>query len=97
MPRHSHLEFIRCLNTVERALPQSLRIRAVLDNLATRHPRVLAGSPVTRAGPFIPPRRRPPGSMTARVSFLDDAPAYSPRRLPLTFFLVAYFLAAQRF
>ena len=43
MQRHRHLEFIRFLNAVERAVPADKPIHAVLDNYAThKHPKVLA-------------------------------------------------------
>ena len=43
MQRHRHLEFIRFLNAVERAVPADKPIHAVLDNYAThKHPRVRA-------------------------------------------------------
>jgi transposase len=41
--RHRHLEFIRFLNAVVRAVPADKPIHAVLDNYAThKHPKVLA-------------------------------------------------------
>jgi DDE superfamily endonuclease len=43
MQRHRHLEFIRFLNAVERAVPADKPVHAVLDNYAThKHPRVRA-------------------------------------------------------
>jgi hypothetical protein len=43
MQRHRHLEFIRFLNAVERAVPADRPIHAVLDNSAPhKHPKVLA-------------------------------------------------------
>ena len=43
MQRHRHEEFIRFLNTVERAVPASRIIEAVVDNYAThKHPKVKA-------------------------------------------------------
>jgi DDE superfamily endonuclease len=43
MQRHRHSEFIRFLNAVERQVPASKLIHAVLDNYAThKHPKVLA-------------------------------------------------------
>jgi transposase len=43
MQRHRHLEFIRFLNAVERAVPVGKVIHTVLDNYAThKHPKVLA-------------------------------------------------------
>ena len=41
MQRHTHQQFIRFLNTVERALPAGKLVHAVLDNYAThKHPKV---------------------------------------------------------
>jgi transposase len=41
MPRHTHKEFIRFLNAVERAVPAGKVIHAILDNYAThKHPKV---------------------------------------------------------
>ena len=43
MQRHRHEEFIRFLNTVERAVPAGRIIEAVVDNYAThKHPKVKA-------------------------------------------------------
>ena len=43
MQRHTHQEFIRFLNTVERAVPAGKRVHAILDNYAThKHPKVKA-------------------------------------------------------
>ena len=43
MQRHRHEEFIRFLNTVERAVPDDKTIEAVVDNYAThKHPKVKA-------------------------------------------------------
>ena len=43
MQRHTHQEFIRFLNTVERQVPADKQIHVVLDNYAThKHPKVLA-------------------------------------------------------
>ena len=43
MQRHRHVEFIRFLNTVERAVAADKSIHVVLDNYAThKHPKVLA-------------------------------------------------------
>ena len=42
MPRHTHQEFIKFLNAVERAVPVGKVIHAVVDNYAThKHPKVL--------------------------------------------------------
>jgi transposase len=41
MPRHTHKEFVRFLNAVERAVPAGEVIHAILDNYGThKHPRV---------------------------------------------------------
>jgi transposase len=41
MQRHTHVEFIRFLNAVERQVPKGKSIHAVLDNYAThKHPKV---------------------------------------------------------
>src|SRR6201981_3209 len=43
MQRHTHQEFIRFLNTVERAVPAGKLVHAILDNYAThKHPKVKA-------------------------------------------------------
>ena len=43
MPRHRHQEFLRFLNTIERAVPAGKVIHVILDNYAThKHPKVLA-------------------------------------------------------
>ena len=43
MQRHTYQEFIRFLNTVERAVPAGKLVHAVLDNYAThKHPKVKA-------------------------------------------------------
>jgi transposase len=42
MPKHTHVEFIKFLNTVERAVPAGKIIHAIVDNYAThKHPKVL--------------------------------------------------------
>jgi len=41
MPRHTHQEFVRFLNAVERAVPAGKVIHAIVDNYAThKHPKV---------------------------------------------------------
>jgi transposase len=51
MQRHRHLEFIRFLNAVERAVPADKPIHAVLDNYAThKHPKSL---PSRRRGSWL--------------------------------------------
>src|SRR5205823_6521502 len=68
MQRHRHIEFIRFLNAVERAVPGGKVIHAVLDNYTThKHPRVLAWLARHRAGPSTSPRPRPPGSTPSRT------------------------------
>ena len=43
MPKHTHAEFIKFLNAVERAVPAGKIIHAIADNYAThKHPNVLA-------------------------------------------------------
>jgi transposase len=43
MPKHTHAEFIKFLNAVERAVPAGKIIHAIVDNYAThKHPNVLA-------------------------------------------------------
>ena len=43
MQRHRHQEFLRFLNTIERAVPAGKVIHVILDNYAThKHPKVLA-------------------------------------------------------
>jgi transposase len=43
MPKHTHAEFIKFLNAVERAVPAGKVIHAIADNYAThKHPKVLA-------------------------------------------------------
>ncbi|MBF0563467.1 MAG: IS630 family transposase [Alphaproteobacteria bacterium] len=42
MPKHTHLEFIKFLNAVERSVPAGKVIHAIADNYAThKHPKVL--------------------------------------------------------
>src|SRR5262249_5146746 len=58
MQRHTHQEFIRFLNTVERAVPAGKLVHAVLDNYAThKHPKVKAwlDRPPRGFFPFTPP------------------------------------------
>src|SRR4051795_8440500 len=41
MPKHTHQEFIRFLNAVERAVPAGKLVHAIADNYAThKHPKV---------------------------------------------------------
>jgi transposase len=43
MPKHTHKEFIKFLNAVERAIPAGKLIHAIADNYAThKHPKVMA-------------------------------------------------------
>jgi hypothetical protein len=78
MQRHPHREFIRFLNAVERQVPASRVIHAVLDNYAThKHPKSLPsrrrgcwpGWPATRAGSSTSPRPRPPGLNAVETFF----------------------------
>src|SRR5215510_7012173 len=70
MQRHRHVEFIRFLNTVERAVAADKSIHVVLDNYAThKHPKKCwPGWRAIRAGPFTSRRPRRPGSMRWRTS-----------------------------
>jgi hypothetical protein len=77
MQRRTHQEFVRFLNTVERAVPASKLVHAILDNYAThKHPKSLPsrkrgskpGSPATRAGSFTSPQPPGPGSMRLKAS-----------------------------
>jgi hypothetical protein len=77
MQGHRHSKFIRFLNSVERQVPAGKLIHAVLDNYAThKHPKSLPsrrrgcslGWRAIRAGSFISPRPRPPGSTPWRTS-----------------------------
>ena len=41
MPRHTHQEFIKCLNAIDRAVPASKAVHATADDYAThKHPKV---------------------------------------------------------
>jgi transposase len=43
LPRHRHIEFLKFLRTIDRAVPQGLQIHLILDNYATpNHPNVKA-------------------------------------------------------
>jgi transposase len=43
LPRHRHIEFLKFLRTIDRAVPQGLQIHLILDNYATHnHPNVKA-------------------------------------------------------
>jgi hypothetical protein len=85
MQRHRHVEFIRFLNTVERAVAADKPIHVVLDNYAThKHPKVLALAFASSALDL---------SLHSDLGFLaqcgrefllqDDPTAHPPRRLPL--------------
>src|SRR4051812_23845204 len=51
MQKHTHQEFIRFLNAVERAVPAGKLIHAIVDNYAThRHPKVQAWLILNRTG-----------------------------------------------
>jgi hypothetical protein len=84
MQRHRHEEFIRFLNTVERAVPAGRIIEAVVDNYAThKHPKVkawLARHPRWTFH-FTPTS----GSWLNAVEtfFSASAPAHTTRQLPL--------------
>ena len=69
MQRHTHQEFIRFLNAVERAAPADRPVHAILDNYApTSIPRSKPGSPAIRAGCSTSPQPRAPGSTPSRTS-----------------------------
>jgi len=69
MPKHTHQEFIKFLNAVERAVPAGKIIHAIADNYAThKHPKSGNGWQIIRAGFSISPRLRPPGSTPSRAS-----------------------------
>ena len=43
LPRHRHIEFLKFLRTIDREVPNGLRIHLILDNYAThKHPNVKA-------------------------------------------------------
>jgi hypothetical protein len=69
MPRHTHKEFIKFLNAVERAVRPGKIIHAIADNYAThKHPKVtdwLADHPRWSS---ISPRPRHPGSTPSKAS-----------------------------
>src|SRR5438046_6505138 len=69
MQKHTHQEFIRFLNAVERAVPAGKLIHAIVDNYATTStPRSKPGSSAIRAGPSISPRPPAPGSTRSKIS-----------------------------
>jgi len=69
MPSHTHKEFIKFLNAVERAVRPGKIIHAIADNYAThKHPKSGSGSPITRAGSSISPRPPHPGSTPSKAS-----------------------------
>ena len=69
MHKHRHQEFIRFLNAIERAVPADKRSTpSPTTTPPTSIPRCWPGSPAIRAGPFISPRHRPPGSTPSRAS-----------------------------
>src|ERR1700731_2791135 len=44
LPRHRHIEFLKFLRTIDRAVPKGLEIHLILDNYATHnHPNVKKG------------------------------------------------------
>ena len=72
MQRHRHQEFIRFLNTVERAVQADKAVHVVLDNYAThKHPRVRAW--LTRASPSTSLRLRVLGPTRSKVG-LPNSP-----------------------
>ena len=69
MQRHTHQEFIRFLNAVERAAPADKPVHAILDNYAThKHPKVKAWLARHPRWVFHFTRPRAPGSMRSRTS-----------------------------
>jgi len=67
MPKHTHKEFIKFLNGVERVVPAGKVIHAIADNYATpKHPNVITvnGWPIIRVG--ISRRLRRRGSMPSK-------------------------------
>jgi len=69
MPSHTHKEFIKFLNAVERAVRPGRIIHAIADNYAThKHPKSDSGSPIIRDGCFISPRPPHPGSTPSKAS-----------------------------
>ncbi len=81
--RPLHKEFIKFLNSVERAVRPGRIIHAIADNYAThKHPKSLpsrkrglsSGSPIIRAECSISPRPPHPGSTPSRASF-QSSPA----------------------
>src|ERR1700730_13678564 len=84
MNKHRHQEFIRFLNSVDRAVPSGKLIHAVIDNYAThKHPNVLK---CIHDGPSTSPRRPPPGSTPSkgfsRRSRAEESGAASSNPLP---------------
>ena len=70
MERHTHQEFIRFLNAVERDVRAGKIIHAVLDYYATHgHPKVRElGSSAIPAGSSTSPQPPAPGSTPSRIS-----------------------------
>ena len=69
MPSHTHKEFIKFLNAVERAVPAGKIIHAIADNYATQSiPKSETGSPTIHAGCSISHPHPHPGSMPSRAS-----------------------------
>ena len=69
LPKHTHKEFIKFLNAVERVVPVGKVIHAIVDNYATTSiPRCWNGWPITRAGSSISRPPQPPGSTPSRAS-----------------------------
>ena len=77
MQRHTHQEFIRFLNAVDRMVATDKPVHAILDNYAThKHPKSLPsrkrgsklGLPAIRAGPSTSRQPRAPGSTPSRTS-----------------------------
>jgi len=84
MKRHCHVEFIRFLNTVERAVAHDKSIHVVLDNYAThKHPKVLAwlARHPRWTFHFIPTSAS--WLMRGELLLQDDAAAHPQRHMPL--------------
>ena len=69
MPSHTHKEFIKFLNAVERAVrPGRISMPSPITTPPTSIPRSSGGSPITRAGSSISPQLQHPGSTPSKAS-----------------------------
>jgi len=83
MQRHRHVEFIRFLNTVERAVAADKSIHVVLDNYAThKHPKVLTWLAPSALDLSFHPDLGVLAQCGGELLLQDDPPAHPPRRLP---------------